>query len=105
VARKDFAIWWVTEDKEEGFIDNVVKSFVNWTLGILWLIALLMVLYGWFMMLTSRDSEDGYNKWWTILKNALIGLFIIGVAWFIISLIFWLIVQSGTWVEWANTEN
>jgi len=105
VARKDFAIWWVTVDKEEWFIDNVVKSFVNRTLGLLWLIALLMVLYGWFMMLTSRDSEEWFNKWWTILKNALIGLVIIGTAWFIISLIFWLIVQSGTGVEWADTQN
>lgn len=104
VARKDLEIGWVVKDQEEWFVDNVVKSFINWILWILGLIALIMCLYGWFMMLTARDNEDIYSKWFTILKNAIIWLLIIWTAWLIVSLVFWLVVQTSTGVSWAGSE-
>lgn len=100
VARTDLNIWWVEEDKKEDFIDNIVKSFINWTLWLLWLIALIIALYGWVMMVTARDKEEQYTKWRTILKNALIWIVIIGTAWLVLSLIFWLIFEV-TW-EWSD---
>lgn len=70
---------------------NVVRGFINWTLGILALIALIILLWGGFQMVTAAGDEEKYKKWFTILKQAAMWLAMIGVAWFIISLIFFVI--------------
>jgi hypothetical protein len=70
---------------------NVVKGGVNWVLGILALIALIILLWGGFQMVTASGDEEKYKKGFTILKQAAIGLILIGIAWFIISIIFWLV--------------
>lgn len=75
---------------QDGFV-NVIKGAINWVLGILALIALIILLWGGFQMVTAAGNEDQYSKWFTILKQAAIGLIMIGVAWFIISIIFWLV--------------
>lgn len=85
--------------QEDGLI-NVIKGAVNWALWILGLIALLVLLYGWFLMVTAAGNEDQYGKWRTILKHASIWLAVIGLAWFVVSIIFWLINQTATDV-WA----
>jgi hypothetical protein len=68
-----------------------IQTFVNRVLGILWLIALIVLLYGWFQMVTAAGNEDKYNSWFTILKQAGIGLAFIGLAWFVVSIIFFLL--------------
>jgi Type IV secretion system pilin len=85
-----------TNTQQKDAFVNVVKWAVNWVLGILALIALLVIMYWWFQMVTSAWNEDSYNKWFTILKYAAIGLVLIGVAWFIVSIIFWLVNQSAS---------
>jgi phosphatidylglycerophosphate synthase len=84
---------------------NVIKGGVNWVLGILALIALIILLYGWFLMVTSAGNEEQYKKWRTILQHAAIGLMLIGVAWFIISIVFWLVNQTAEWAPAADTQN
>lgn len=74
---------------------NVVRGFINWTLGILALIALIILLRWGFQMVTAAGNEEQYKKWFTILKQAALGLALIGVAWFIISLIFFVINIAG----------
>ena len=101
-ARKDIKIWWVQENQEENILD-IVKSVVNRTLWILALIALIVILYGWLLMVISAGDEEKYNKWWTILKTASLWLVFIGLAWFILSLIFWLIVKTSDGVWSADT--
>lgn len=78
---------------------NVIRWFVNWTLGILALIALLILLYGWFQMVTAAWDEDKYGQWFTILKQAAAWLAMIWVAWFIVSMIFFVINLVGRWGE------
>jgi hypothetical protein len=56
-------------------------------------------------MVTAAGNEDRYSKWWTILKQAAIGLILIGIAWFIISIIFWLVNLTATGVGAADTQN
>ncbi|UFX83510.1 pilin [Candidatus Absconditicoccus praedator] len=75
------------EDQGEGFLD-VVRNFVNWVLGIMALIALIILLWGGFLMVTAAGDEEKYNKGFKILKQAAIGLIMMGVAWFIVSIIF-----------------
>lgn len=64
---------------------------MNWVLGILAFIALILLLYGGFMMVTAAGDSGQYEKGGKYLKSAIIGLAIIGLARFIASLIFWLI--------------
>jgi len=69
-----------------GFI-QIIKNFINWTLGILWLIALIVLLYGWFSMVTAAGDEEKYKKWFKILQQAAVGLIFIGISFFIVSVI------------------
>ena len=70
---------------------DTVKSTINWILGLLATIALVICLYAGFLMVTSAGDEKKYQKGFTILKYAAIGLVIIGLSWLIVSVIFWFI--------------
>lgn len=76
--------------QQERLLD-VVKRFINYVLGLLAFIALVILLYGWFTMITAAGSDDGYKKWFTILKNAALWLAFIAVAWLVVSLIFFVL--------------
>lgn len=98
---------WAWAGQQDAFV-NVVKWAINWMLGILALIALIILLYGGFQMVTSAGDEDKYTAWFTILKHAATGLILIGIAWFIVSIIFWLVnlltwssAWSNAWTWWA----
>jgi Type IV secretion system pilin len=60
-------------------------------LGILALITLILLLWGGFQMVTAAGDDKKYGDGFTILKQAAFGLIMIGVAWFIVSLIFFVI--------------
>lgn len=92
--------WWVNtlwngQDQEWGLI-NVVKKFINWVLWILSLIVLVIVMVGWFQMVTASGNEEKYKKGFTILKHAGIWLVVIWLSWFIVTLVFW-ILRGSTW--------
>jgi hypothetical protein len=70
---------------------NVVRGAINRVLGILALIALILLLWGGFQMVTAAGDDAKYKAGFTILKQAAIGLILIGVAWFVISIIFFVI--------------
>jgi hypothetical protein len=72
---------------------------------VLGLIALIILLWGGFLMVTSAGNEERYNKGRTILQHAAIGLAIIGVAWFIVSIVFWLVNQAADGAVVADTQN
>lgn len=98
---KNISVGGVDQDQKDNFLD-VVKGIANWVFGILALIALIIVMYGGFLMLTSAGEDDKYTTWWSIMKSALIGLLIIGVAWFVVSGIIWLVQQAGRAAEWST---
>jgi hypothetical protein len=52
---------------------------------------------GGFQMVTSGGDDDKYSAWFTILKHGATGLILIGVAWFIVSIVFWLVNQISAW--------
>ena len=79
-----------TEGTGSKLIDSV-KSFINWMLGMLATIALVICLYAGFLMVTSAGDEKKYEQGMNILKKAGIGLIIIGLAWLIVSVVMWLI--------------
>ena len=55
------------------------------------LIALVVLLWGGFQMVTAAGDEGKHKKGFTILKQAAIGLIFIGLSWLFVSLIFWII--------------
>ncbi len=70
---------------------DIVKSFINWVLGLLSLIALGMALWGGFQMVTAAGDDGKYKGGFKILKQAAIGLIVVGFSWIIVSSIFWII--------------
>ena len=77
--------------------DNLIKTIqtaINWVLGMLSLIAVVLCLYAGFLMMTSSGDSKKYEKWTGILKWAAIGLAVIALSWLFVSLIFWLIGQN-----------
>jgi len=76
---------------------TVIKNAINWCLGILATVVLCFCMYWWFKMLTSWTDSKWYEAGRKILKNALIWLAIIALAWMIVSVVFWFIaVMSGS---------
>lgn len=86
---------WEGTDQGGGLIDTI-KSFINWMLGLLSLIALVVLLYGGFQMVTAAGDDAKYKSGFTILKQAGIGLAVIWLSWFVVSIIFWII----WWITW-----
>jgi hypothetical protein len=60
---------------------DTIKKFINWMLGMLATIALVICLYAGFLMTTAAGDDGKYKKGMTILKQAAIGLVIIGLSW------------------------
>lgn len=94
---------WTESWQDDAFI-NVVRWVINRTLGIMGLIALIILLWWGFLMVTAAWDSDRYSKWFTILKQAALWLVLIGVARFIISLVFWLIQLTGEAADPAWTD-
>ena len=88
---------WV--DQWGGLIDTI-KSFINWMLGLLSLIALVILLFGWFKMVTAAGDETKYKDGFKILQQAWVGLAVIWLSWFVVSIIFWII----GWVTWGGWQ-
>jgi hypothetical protein len=93
----EFNTLWTIDTEEDELID-VIKNFINWVLGILSLIALVIILYAWFKMVTANWDETKYKDGFKIIQQAAVWLAIIGLSWFIVSMIFWLI-------QWSTATN
>jgi hypothetical protein len=89
--------WSATQNKiTDDSLVNVIRWWVNWVLGIMALIALIVVIRWWFQMVTANGDEGKFGAWYTLLKQAIIWIILIWVAWFIVSLVFWLINLTTT---------
>ena len=109
--------WWANPNADTNLINgnqslagssllDTARNAINWIMGILATIALVICLYGWFKMITSAGDDNKYKEWGKVLKNAAIGLAIIGLSWMIVSIIFWFI--WTLWWKWqtrAGTVN
>lgn len=80
-----------------------VKRAINITLALLSTIAVIICMYGGFLMITSAGDEKKYQKGITVLKYAAIGLAIIALSWIIVSIVFWF-VNSAAGGAWDVTD-
>ena len=55
-------------------------------------------------MVTSAGDETKYKAGFKVLKNAAIGLIVIGLSWIIVSIIFRAITQTGSAATAAATK-
>jgi len=78
-----------------GKLIDIIKNFINWLLGMLALIALVILLRGGFQMVTAAGDDSKYKKGFKILQQVAIGLVFIGVSRLLVSLIFWLLGVIG----------
>ncbi len=84
-------VWWWTAGAQWDKLITVIKNAINWVLWILGLIALIILLWWGFQMVTAAWDEEKYNAGFKILKQSGIGLAFIAFSWLFVSLIFRLI--------------
>lgn len=70
---------------------DYVRALINYALAIIWLIALLYVAYHGFLTVTAAWNDDQTAKWREGMRYGAMALLWIAVAWFLLSLVFWLI--------------
>ena len=80
-----------------------IKRSINIALALLSTIAVVICMYGGFLMITAAGDEKKYQKGITVLKYAAIGLAIIALSWIIVSIVFWF-VNSAAWWTWDVTD-
>lgn len=90
-------IQWLWTEAAAPSLLKIVKSFINWILGLLSLIALGMALFGGFKMVTAAGDDGKYKEGFKVLKQAAIGLVVVGLSWIIVSAIFAIIWSAQTW--------
>lgn len=64
-----------------------VTNIINWVLGLLGIVAVVMILYGGFVWLTAGGSEEKVGNAKKILGSAVIGLVIVILAWAIVNFV------------------
>lgn len=82
-------ITWVG-DNNANLLD-VVKNAINFVLGLLSFIALIVLLYWWFQMVTAAGDDAKYGTWFTVLKQAGVWLLFIGLSWIFVQFMFFIL--------------
>lgn len=76
----------VTGSKDTTVVDTTwsfvatLDLILGYFIGLLYFIAVVMALYGWFSILTAGWDEEKVKTWKTTLINAVIGLVVIFLA-------------------------
>lgn len=71
----------------QGGLRGIVLSIVNFFLGFLGLLAVIMVIYGGFLYVSSAGNEENVNKAKKILLYAVLGIVVIIVSFALINTI------------------
>jgi len=75
-------------------VDNVLKTIsqvINWVLGLLALISLIILIYTGVKMLLNSSDDAAITEWYKTIKNIFIALLFIGGSWLIVQFIFYII--------------
>ena len=85
----------VTTNTESGDLENVVQGYVNTFMTFLAIIAVLMILWGGFNILTAAGDDDKVSKGKTVIIQAALGLLVIFLANSIIQWVLRLFTTTG----------
>jgi hypothetical protein len=65
-------------------LKTTVVNIIQWILGLLGLIAVIMILYGGFVWMTAGGNEEKVASAKKVISAAVIGLIIVLLAWAIV---------------------
>lgn len=68
-------------------LKETVINIINWVLGLLGIIAVIMILYAGFQWMTAGGNEDKVSSAKKIISAAVVGLIIILLAWAIVNFV------------------
>lgn len=68
-------------------LKDTVTNIINWVLGLLGIVAVIMILYGGFIWLTAGGNDEKVENAKKILGSAVIGLVIVILAWAIVNFV------------------
>ena len=80
-----------TSVNQGGNLLAVIRNIINFALGLLGLIALVMLLWAGFNLVTAGEDEAKVGSAKKTLTNAALGIALIAVSWFIVTFIFYVI--------------
>jgi len=65
-------------------LEATVINIIQWILGFLGLIAVIIILYGGFVWMTAAGNEEKVSKAKKVIGAAVVGLIIVLLAWAIV---------------------
>ena len=81
---------------DDSDLKATITNIVQWALGFLALIAVIMIIVGGFMWMTAGGNEERVEKAKKMISAAVIGLIIILLAWAIVIFVIGVIEEPGT---------
>lgn len=80
----------------EGSIASIFRLIINWALAIAFIAAVIVLIYGGFLYITSAGNTDQATKGKTAIMNALVGVVIIVLSYIIVQIVYRFVSGSGT---------
>lgn len=80
----------------EGSIASIFRLIINWALAIAFIAAVIMLIYGGFVYITSAGNTESAGKGKTAITNALIGIVIIVLSYIIVQIVYRFVSGQGS---------
>ncbi len=80
---------------DEGDLGEIFVLIINWALGIAFLIAVIMLIYGGFRYILSAGNEEGAKTGRTAIFNSLIGIVIIVLSYVVVQIVYRFVSGTG----------
>jgi hypothetical protein len=78
-----------------GSISSIFRLIINWALAIAFIAAVVVLIYGGFLYITSAGNADNATKGKTAIINAIIGIVIIVLSYVIVQIVFRFVTGQG----------
>ncbi len=69
-------------------IASIFKLIINWALALSFIAAVLVLIYGGFLYITSAGNQDSATKGKNAIVNALIGIVVIVLSYMIVQIVY-----------------
>ena len=76
-------------------LPGIFNTIVNWALGIAFFIAVIFLIYGGFLYITSAGNEESATKGKNAVVYALIGIIIIVLSYVIVRVVYQFVVTGN----------
>lgn len=79
----------------EGSLASLFKLIINWALAIAFIAAVIILIYGGFLYITSAGNETQSKTGKTAIFNALIGIVIVVLSYIIVQIVYRFVAGTG----------